>query len=266
MRILAKYLGGSHLYGLNTPESDKDERFIFINDTVGQIIGLDKNEHVVRQNEKEDVSGMELRRFFNLLRRGNTGAVECLWAKVENFSVLDSTFKDLVLADPNQFMDSEAFYKSLRGYALGERRLMNGDRTGKLGSKRQENIQKYGYSYKNAVQLLRLLYSGIFYFKTARFPVNLSDVWPNHYNFLLEVKNFPQKFSKDQINKKADEAEKELEEAFNKNGFGGAFKFNVKLSNFVVYHFYKSLLDQIMDKTLARHITHPTEDFSDNWL
>lgn len=37
MKILCNYLGGSISYGLNTPASDRDERYLFLNDELSKV-------------------------------------------------------------------------------------------------------------------------------------------------------------------------------------------------------------------------------------
>ena len=66
-------------YGLNTPESDIDNRFVFLNSDISQIIGLNRYDHLDIKSVTEDSFGFELRHFFNLLKRGNTQCFELLW-------------------------------------------------------------------------------------------------------------------------------------------------------------------------------------------
>ena len=80
MNMLVKSLGGSRAYGLDTPESDIDYRGIFINTEPSKILGLDRMDHVQKQ-ETDDVVYYEFRKFFELLHNGNTGTLELLFTE-----------------------------------------------------------------------------------------------------------------------------------------------------------------------------------------
>jgi predicted nucleotidyltransferase len=57
MKLLCEYLGGSHLYGTNTPDSDIDTRGVFMNTDPSKILGLDRFDHEFRSKTSEtDVS------------------------------------------------------------------------------------------------------------------------------------------------------------------------------------------------------------------
>lgn len=163
MKIIASYLGGSIAYGLDTPESDKDERFVFLNTEVKDIIGLSRHDDQVTQNSSEDKCDFEIRRFFQLLKKTNTQVLELLFN--ENWIVLDERFKTDILDNKFEFLDTEYVYKSIMGYIQGERRLMSGERTGRLGGKRKSALDEYGYSYKNFVQAVRLCFCAITFLK-----------------------------------------------------------------------------------------------------
>lgn len=194
LKLLCSYLGGSHLYGLNTPTSDEDIRYVFLNTELGEILGLDRLEHIDRRNETEDSFGMELRGFLGLLRKTNTQVMELLYAPESAFTVLDPAFKSLILNQYSRFIDSDRFYKSLCGYIMTERRLALGERPGKIGGKRNAALEKYGYSPKNMVQLFRLAYAGIEFFRSGKFPVNMKNYDAAKWARLMEIKTQPEKF------------------------------------------------------------------------
>ena len=120
-----------------------------------------KERRIVRQQWYEtdesrtgwDSFGWELRHALNLLKKGNTMVLEILyndvWLEVtEEFKSIQS-FRD-------KLIDSHKIYKCLRGYCFSERQLVLGKRTGVLGGKRKEALERLGYSYKNLVKFLRL--------------------------------------------------------------------------------------------------------------
>ena len=204
--LLCKMKGGSHSYGLNTPESDLDFRGVFLNRDLGSIIGIKSgiNDNETRQTETEDAQYWELRKFFKMLRDGNTQAVELLYlggehSATSSFEYVDPTFVD-ILNNRVGLFDSNKLYKVLKGYSQGELKLANGERTGKLGGKRFAQVQKYGFSPKNFVQLFRLLWAGTWLYRTGLFPVNVRQFDPHFADFLMEVKTQPENFTKEQLN------------------------------------------------------------------
>lgn len=197
--ILCQYLGGSHLYGLNTPQSDEDIRYVFLNTEIGEILGLDRLEHIDRRNATEDSFGMELRGFLNLLRKTNTQVMELLFAPTSAFTILNPQFKGLVLDSYTKLIDSDRFYKSLKGYIFTERRLALGERAGTIGGKRFAQVEKHGYSPKNMVQLFRLTYAGIEFFRSGKFPVNMKEYNADIAARLLDIKINPEKYSPEEL-------------------------------------------------------------------
>lgn len=239
-KLICSYLGGSHLYGLNTPTSDEDIRYVFLNTDLGQIIGLDRLEHIDRRTKDEDSFGMELRGFLGLLRKTNTQVMELLFAPDSAFNMLDMDFKRMVLDQRSRFIDSDRFFKSLNGYIFTERRLALGERPGQIGGKRHDQVEKYGYSPKNMVQLFRLAYCGIEFFRSGNFPTNIrtynEDIWKR----LMEIKTQPDHFN----------AQTLVDETITLEGILGAaydassirYKFDLEYANWVCAKMYRPIL------------------------
>ena len=138
--MLCKTLGGSTAYGLNTPSSDIDYRGVFVNDDPAKILGLDKMLHIKKQ-ETDDIVYYEVRKFMQLLRQGNTGALEILYSEILPF---DNTYYfQIIQSYREKFVDVDKMFLCLRGYMQGERRLANGERTGQLGGKRKLAFENY---------------------------------------------------------------------------------------------------------------------------
>lgn len=211
--FLYKCLGGSHSYGLNTKNSDIDYRGVFIPQNLSYILGVNKIEYVEHINKEKghDEFYSELKHFLNLLKKGSTQSLEMLFNK--NF-VYKNEMWDLITQERENLLDSTQIFKTLKGYAFRERRFFNGERTGNLGSKRKEAIERYGYSYKNAVQLLRLYWSGKIFFETGEFPVKVSDVDTATHDLLMDIKTNPEAFSVKTLTPLIDFFEKELENAY----------------------------------------------------
>lgn len=242
--ILAKMVGGSHLYGLNTPESDYDERYIYSYTDIARIIGLEKSECIDSRDGVEDSLGYEIRRFLQLLKKTNTQVVEMLFAPDECFSVLSEPFKQ-IRAQKFELIDQDQFYKSMRGYIQNEIRLANGERTGQLGGKRKNQLEKYGFSPKNFVQLIRLCKCGISYFTDGDYPVRIMDKYPDLGKRLLEIKTQPELFTKEGLNEMVRDMELDLQKAygFRKNADLVSF-YNSDLANQILFDVYFPILQK----------------------
>lgn len=223
--MLVKSLGGSTAYGLNTPKSDLDYRGVFVNTEAAKILGLSKFDHVQKQ-ETDDIVYYEVRKFFELLRQGNTGALEILYS-----SVLIETTEAFAEIQVNRerFVDTDRMFSCLRGYMQGERRLANGERTGQLGGKRKEALEKYGFSPKNATQLLRLGFAGQTLFQKGYFPVNVKNENEEVWAHLFSIKTEPEKYTKEGLNAMFDQADKDLIISYESRKF--QFKFDDDLAN-----------------------------------
>lgn len=237
--ILCKMFGGSHAYGLNTPASDIDVRGVFLNAELKYVLGLDKYEHQEYVGNGDDVKYKELRHFLNMLKKSNTEAMETMFN--DKWEEVSTEFLELQ-KDRYKLIDSEKAFKCLCGYMQGERKLMNGERTGLLGSKRKEALVKFGYSYKNAVQLLRLSYCGKVLFEEGVFPVNIMDHNKSFGEELLEIKTNPGNHTLSEMNKRVDESEENMKKAFDKRNVN--YVFDDELANQWVYKLYMPVLNR----------------------
>jgi hypothetical protein len=241
MKILCAYQAGSHAYGLDTPDSDSDVRGVFALTLPGCIIDphqYDSARSAKYQgvlSGKTDTGYYELRHFFNILRQGNTNAIEMLF--VEDWAAIDPFFLGIIQRRA-QLLDSEQIYKSLKGYMFGELKKALGERTGKLGGKRKETVDKYGFSPKNFVQLLRLAHCGIEFFETGMFPVHLGED-PIRAQ-LLDIKTNPANYSKIQLTATVHAAELELERAYKNRSFNT--QFNQRLADRLMIDCYLNVL------------------------
>lgn len=198
-QLICKYIAGSQSYGLATPTSDIDYRGVYLLDDVGMILDPYKYNGSSTKCEDSikdgvDASYHELRHFLNILRNCNTNAVEMMFNS--NWE-LESQEWQLVQAEYLNLLDPQKFYKALKGYIQSETRLAIGERTGKLGGKRYEQVQKYGFSPKNFVQLLRLTYAGSYFFRKGAFPLDMKD--HKIHEKLMSIKTTPEKYRKEDL-------------------------------------------------------------------
>lgn len=253
MIVLAKILGGSHSYGLATPESDVDERFLYAHDTVEDIIGLNKNTFVDNRNKTEDVYGSELKHFLLNLRKGNTQALEMLYTEIKDYVEVHPLYISKVFANRAQLIDPDQLYNSLRGYTHNELRLANGERTGDLGSKRKAALEKYGFSPKNFSHLLRLLHCGIEFFSGGDYPVNIMNWNSEVGGHLLDIKTEPGKFTKEGLNEEVAKLSEKFERAWrvNKELMLKSYKFDLDVVNQIVFDIYYPILGKIQATKLG---------------
>lgn len=233
-QILCSCLGGSHLYGLNTPKSDEDIRGIYFLEDIGDIIGLNSNKdfHVEDKKDGKDIEFKEIRNAMRLLSGSNTQIVELLfnenWIKITSEWQIIQGLKSHLICPDNLF-------KCLRGYIQGELRLALGERTGKLGSKRKEAIDKYGFSPKNFVQIMRLCTCGIVFYKTGQFPVSMVGQ-PIHYT-LIDIKTNPEKYNKDTLRQNCLDLESDLVKAYAEK-ITDSYSFSKDIANAVIHGIY----------------------------
>lgn len=237
-KLICSYLGGSNSYGLNVEGvSDVDQRGIFLHLDSSKIIGLERFEHFSKQEGSEDVFYWELRHFLNLLRKGNTMAVEMLfygnWLSIEpEFRIIQQSRLDLI--------DSEKLFKCLMGYTYSERELVLGKRTGQLGGKRKEALEKYGYSYKNLVQYIRLCRAGEVFFQTGWFPVNIrsdKEVGDLLWNIKTKPENFNAQIGIELMDKYLDK----LKASFNSIKY--QFTYKDEVANDIILKSYLPILN-----------------------
>lgn len=227
-------LGGSHSYGLSTPASDIDYRGVFINTELKHTIGVEKYEHLDLRNGEKDEFYYELRHLFQLFKKGNTQGIEMLFNT--KWETITPEF-ELIREHRQSLIDDRQMYRSLKGYIQGERRLANGERQGVMGGKRRKQIEEYGFSPKNFVQLLRLCYCGISWFGLREFPVDLTDAGHIHAA-LLDIKVNPGKYTKDDLNKLVDAYEEQLDTTFDALAEEDKKKFDDELANQLICHTY----------------------------
>src|SRR4051812_357976 len=147
-QVIFRYKAGSHAYGLSTLVSDTDWRGVYLLDDPALIIDpfrYTASSQKCHDSIKDgvDESYHELRHFFNILYAANTNAIEMLF--VDRFVLISPLFLK-IRANKEKLIDPNKFYKALKGYIQSETRLAIGERTGKLGGQRFEQVQKYGFS------------------------------------------------------------------------------------------------------------------------
>jgi len=231
--LIVNLIGGSNLYGLNTPESDIDYRSIFIAKHKRHIAGFDTINSIV-QNGEVDFAGYELGRFLQLLRKSNTQVLEILYATNSSFNYFHKDFK-LLQENRERLIDTKVLESSLQGYVHSELNLATGKRSGRLGGKRKNAVEEFGFSPKNFVQILRLCNVGIVFFNTGEYMVKVKDFDEKLHDELMDIKINPQGYTKDHLEKRADEEFAKLNKAIDSSKI--KFEFDIDLACDILMHF-----------------------------
>lgn len=232
-RMLCQLVGGSTLYGLNTPESDVDYRGLFLATDKRYVAGFETVESIVQTGDI-DAAYYELSRYLKLLRKSNTQVLEILFAPSSSFTVRSLEFEE-IRENRYKLIDSEVLKKSLQGYVYSEMRLATGERTGQLGGKRKAALTKHGFSPKNFVQILRLCRVGQVFFNSGEYMVKVQYHDRAFHDFLMEVKTQPENFTCDQLKKLVEDEYAKLLHAMDNSKV--SYKFDVDLASDLVLRF-----------------------------
>lgn len=239
-KILYQSVGGSKAYGLSTPEYDTDIRGVFVNTDLSHLVGLKKDEVLIKQDESDDTVMTEFRHFLRLLRGGNTQMLELIFQ--EDYKIITPEWLSVTKYRSN-LIDSDKLFSTLCGYMKSELRLANGERTGKLGGKRKALIDKYKFSPKNFVQFFRLAWCGSIYFQTGIFPVRIDSFDKDFSGFLMDIKTFPEKFNREQLNDTAGTYETMLIESY--EGRKINTQFSEEIANKLCLNIYGGLIRKL---------------------
>ena len=225
-KLLCELIGGSTLYGLNNKNSDIDYRGLFLATDKKYVTGFDNVESIVQTGEI-DSCYYELSRYLKLLRKSNTQSLEILFAPESSFTFTTDIFQEI---RENRFslIDTKILKSSLKGYVFSEIRLATGARSGQLGGVRKAAVETYGFSPKNFTQILRLCKVGTIFFDQGEYMVKVKDFDEDYHNFLMEIKNNPENFTCEQLEKLVDEEFKKLELSMDNSKI--SFKFDVDLA------------------------------------
>ena len=133
-------------------------------------LGLSKADHWMPENMQLDIKMYELRKYMRLLLKQNPSLIETLFLKVEHMVIWTPAFWDIMKA--RKYIISKKAFDSFSGYARGQMHRMEERETkGRMGAKRKELVEKFGYDPKNASHLIRLLKMSIELLKTGEMEV-----------------------------------------------------------------------------------------------
>lgn len=217
----ALLVGGSKLYGLDTPESDTDYRGVYTTTDLQVAAGFKEHSSMVKTGEV-DATFYELGHFLSLLRKTNTQVMEVLFAPQSAFTVMTPEFEWL-RSKKYELFDSEKLKQSLLGYLHSETRLAIGERKGQLGGLRKQKVETFGFSPKNFTQLLRLLFVGKYLYKHGEYVVRVADVDSEYHELLMAVKTKPELFTKEDLVEMVESGKNELVKVMESSKFKTEF-------------------------------------------
>lgn len=179
--ILTAYRG-SHSHGTYLPpenESSVDDIDLMsvVIPPLETYIGLSKfgsRDTKEIKDGKWDCVSYELRKFVNLLAKGNPNVIGILWLREEDYVHLTNAGERLI--DNRRLFVSEAIYHSFIGYSRAQfYKMTHLAFEGYMGEKRKALVQKFGYDCKNAAHLIRLMRMCNEFLVTKEFKVYRSE-------------------------------------------------------------------------------------------
>jgi hypothetical protein len=146
---------GSRLYGTENENSDLDIRgFVFM--PKDYTLGIKKFEQHMPQNLSDgDFVVWSVEKFVNMLLKGSSVAFEMLFCP-DTHVLRKSAVAKALMVNKAWFVSQRVIKASL-GYAQSEWRKVKGETTRDLGARRKAEIEKYGYSVRNASHAIRIL-------------------------------------------------------------------------------------------------------------
>jgi predicted nucleotidyltransferase len=116
-RLLYEYIRGSHLYGLNTPDSDVDTSGVFIS-TKEQLLGCFGYKPQV-SDTRHDTTWFEVGELVRLLLKSNPTVLESLFIPEDKILVKPSPLLADLFANKNEFITKQCFNPFI-GYAIDQ--------------------------------------------------------------------------------------------------------------------------------------------------
>jgi predicted nucleotidyltransferase len=166
---------GSRAYGTSTSDSDRDLRGVYSTGLRGMIEGFRSDRVITAQlSDDTELVLQPLHAFIRLCMAGNPNILDWLFVPEEMHEFVDDEFRTKVLDERMLFL-SLRIYRKFRGYAKNHFQRMERGTTRELGEKRKKDIEKFGYSTKNAMHLIRLARVGCEALETGEYNVRRPD-------------------------------------------------------------------------------------------
>ena len=142
-RLLYEYIRGSHLYGLNTPDSDVDTSGVFIS-TKEQLLGCFGYKPQV-SDTRHDTTWFEVGELVRLLLKSNPTVLESLFVPEDKILVKPSPLLDDLFANKEAFITKQCFNPFI-GYAIDQIKKARGLNK-KITNPVYERLTPYDFAY-----------------------------------------------------------------------------------------------------------------------
>jgi len=169
--VILMVLAGSRAYGTQNPDSDRDLRGVCI-PPLEYIVGLGRFEQMHTEGSGDQVI-YDLRKFLRLAADSNPNILEMLWT--EGGDILICTEAGKRLRAIREKLLSKRVFQTFGGYARQQMYRLQHYKP-EPGSKKDEDVQKYGFPTKHAQHLMRLLWMGEEILRTGKVRVNRTGV------------------------------------------------------------------------------------------
>lgn len=154
-------LVGSHAYGTERPDSDRDFRGVFVAPTA-RILGWDKPAETVDRRDP-DMALYEIEKFMRLAAKANPSIMEVLWAPPLIMSPWGK-----ILRDRRSVFLSRRAYNTYGGYAIAQLRKAE---AGSGGSRGQKHLKRE----KFILHTYRLMECGIHLLREGNLKLRVDD-------------------------------------------------------------------------------------------
>ncbi len=151
------HLGGSFLYGTNTPQSDIDVRGVVIAPK-DHWVGANEFDHFEYQDDEIDIALWDIRKFIKSVARVSPNVVETLFVNPGNSDITILVRDAWFIRDKITALLNKSAYMAYYGYSKAQLHKMiikHGNKTG-----RQELVEEYGFDTKFAAHGFRLVRQG----------------------------------------------------------------------------------------------------------
>ena len=125
-KLIYLTLGGSHLFGLNTPKSDTDIKGIFMSSTIDTVsfkpdhIDLSTNKSNSKNSSDDiDIELFNIHKFFKMIDVGDTNAYDLLFSMFQPNTIILDTKESIILRENyKDFLSTNS--KAFLGYVVAQ--------------------------------------------------------------------------------------------------------------------------------------------------
>ncbi len=175
MHTVVRAIAGSHLYGLNHPDSDRDVMGLGIA-TKEEKLGLFYKEQI---GADDDVV-YELDKWVRLASNGNPTVLQLLWTTPQHWLLWDDRWAAMQ-AQLTPLVLTQRVKGAFLGYMEGQRKKLERDRGQRLALQAQ-----FGYDTKFAMHMIRLGLQGIEVLESGKMSLPMR---PEHVSLLTSIRH-----------------------------------------------------------------------------